>query len=217
MRVTQFRTKPRSRFVSSDLHFGVLADPRCGPRTTGIASNTRLNSWITAVIYHETRTIHSLNTFHAPSSAGMPGVDAPAPGDGSAQGTAPPAGDGSRGARQCLRPEKFGFCRPTGWRPKYDEAEAEIERRREALGLPTIDWAPDAPDAAQSLAALCKPTSARGGRRLALFDELDAQRRTGDLRTCRARQDHRRSPAAESPSSRTTPAAARPHESQADG
>ena len=29
-------------------------------------------------------------------------------------------------------------------------------------------------------------------RLLALFDELDAQRRTGDRRTCRARQDHRR-------------------------
>lgn len=48
---------------------------------------------------------------------------------------------------------------------EYDEAGAEIERRREALGLPTIDWAPDAPDAAQSLAALRKPTPARGGRR----------------------------------------------------
>ena len=129
----------------------------CVEHTTQFVDNSSYPS--------RTRTVYCPNTFHATSSAGMPGVDAPAPGDGSAQGTAPPAGDGSRGARQCLRPEKFGFCRPTGWRPKYDEAEAEIERRREALALPTIDWAPDAPDAAQSLAALCKPTSARGGRR----------------------------------------------------
>lgn len=65
-------------------------------------------------------------------------------------------------------------------RREYDEAEAEIERRREALGLPTIDWAPDAPDAAKRLAALPEPTAeqeAADDNLLALFDDLDKQRR----------------------------------------
>jgi hypothetical protein len=65
-------------------------------------------------------------------------------------------------------------------RREYDEAEAEIERRREAPGLPTIDWAPDAPDAAERLAALPEPTAeqeAADDNLLALFDDLDKQRR----------------------------------------
>ena len=54
---------------------------------------------------------------------------------------------------------------------EYNEAGAEIERRREALGLPTIDWAPDAPDAAQSLAALRKPPRQEAADALALFED----------------------------------------------
>ena len=197
----------------------LVADPRCGPRTTGIASNTRLNSWITAVIHHETRTIHSPNTFHAPSSAGMPGVDAPR--SRTIQHKAPlPRRGRIAGRPPVLAPRKV-WVLPPYWLASASttrlEPKSNVGARRWACPPLTGRQTPRTRRSPWQRCANPPRQEAADDGLLALFDELDAQRRTGDLGTCRARQDHRRSRAAESPSSRTTPAAARPHESQADG
>ena len=143
----------------------LVADPRCGPRTTGIASNTRLNSWITAVIHHELVLFTLPTLFTLLQVQVCRALMRPRPGTVQHKAPLPRRGTDRGAPASACAPKSLGSAALLAGVPKYDEAEAEIERRREALGLPTIDWAPDASDAAQSLAALCKPTSARGGRR----------------------------------------------------
>ena len=184
----------------------------CVEHTTQFVDNSSYPS--------RTRTIHSPNTFHAPSSAGMPGVDAPAPAGRFSTRHRFPGGGRIAGRPPVLAPRKVWVLPPywlaspstTRLKPK-----SNVGARRWACPRLTGRQTPRTRRSPWQRCANPPRQEAADDRLLALFDELDAQPRTGDLRTCRARQDHRRSPAAESPSSRTTPAAARPHESQADG
>ena len=149
----------------------------------------------------KTRTIHCPNTFHAPSSAGMPGVDAPAPADGSAKAPLPRRGTDRGAPANACASKRLGSAALLAGVREYDEAGAEsnVGARRWACPPLTGRRTPRTRRSPWQRCANSPRQEARRPPTRAMCDELDAQRRTGDLRTCRARQDDRRSPGAKSP------------------
>ena len=197
----------------------LVADPRCGPRTTGIASNTRLNSWITAVIHPELVLFTVPTLFTLLQVQVCRALMRPRPGTVQHKAPLPRRGTDRGAPASACAPKSLGSAALLAGAPSTTrlKPKSNVGARRWACPRLTGRQTPRTRRSPWQRCANPPRQEAADDRLLALFDELDAQPRTGDLRTCRARQDHRRSPAAESPSSRTTPAAARPHESQADG